>query len=101
MGRLADCPALQSLNVAIFSNTINIINGKHCMMIVLMYEALPSHIIFSDFDFISRSQQCQTVLTEKFVFFPFKFKLCTIVDHVMSIMNIRPIFLNYIHVQGR
>ena len=30
--------------------------------------ALPIHTIFSDFDFISRSQQCITVFTENFIF---------------------------------
>ena len=30
--------------------------------------ALPAHAIFSDLDSISRSQQCQTALTEHFMF---------------------------------
>ena len=33
------------------------------------YWALPIHTTFSDFDYIWRSQQCQTVLTEDFMFF--------------------------------
>ena len=37
MGRLADCPALQSLNVAIFSNTINVISVKLCMVSLLCF----------------------------------------------------------------
>ena len=32
------------------------------------HKALPIHTTFSDLDCISRSQQCQTVLTENFMF---------------------------------
>ena len=32
------------------------------------HSALPMHTTFDDLDYISRSQQCQTVLTKNFMF---------------------------------
>ena len=65
VGRLSLCG--KHFNVAIFSDTIPMINGKLCMMLVPMHRALPIRTTFSDLDCISMSQQCQTVLTEKFM----------------------------------
>ena len=45
---------------------------KICMMMMVLVSitcwALPTHTTFSDLDHILRSQQCQTVLTENFMF---------------------------------
>ena len=55
---------VKNSNIAIYTDTINVINVKLCMMVLLI-----DYTPFSDLDHISRSQQCQTVLTENFVFF--------------------------------
>ena len=46
----------KNFNTAIFLDTVNVINVKHCMMVL------------SDLDHISSSQLSQTVVTENFVF---------------------------------
>ena len=63
--RPADC--LCTANIANFLETMNVIKVKLCMMVVLiaLYPVVP---LLSDLDCISRSQQCQTVLTENFIF---------------------------------
>ena len=59
---------VENLNIGIFSDTINVINVKFCMMVVFT-ELYPfMQLTFSDLDCISRSQQCQTVLTENVMF---------------------------------
>ena len=62
---------------------MNIINVKLCMMVVLikLYPFIP--LIY--FDGISRSQQCQTVLTENYVLIQFKLTPYTNVDYVRLI----------------
>ena len=45
----------KNFKVVIFSDIINVIIVKVCMMALLI------HITFSDLGYISRSQQCQTV----------------------------------------
>ena len=57
----------ENVNVAIFSDTVNIINVKLCMMVVLsyLYPFIPLSVTLI---VISRSQQCQTVLNEKLMF---------------------------------
>ena len=49
---------VENFNTGIYSDTINVINVKLCIMV------LHFQTTFSDLDHISRSQQCQTVLTE-------------------------------------
>ena len=49
-------------NVAIFLDTINTTNVEVCVMVVLIYTT------FSGLLCISRSQQCQTVLTDNVTF---------------------------------
>ena len=72
----------KDFNVAVFLDTgINMINIKLCSMVVHV-ELLPIHTTFSDLDCSSRSQQCQTALTENFMFYPIKLKLYMIVDYV-------------------
>ena len=61
------CTLVENSNSGIFSDTVNIINVKLCMM-VLYIKLLPVHKTFSDLDIILRSQQCQIVLPEKFMF---------------------------------
>ena len=54
----------KDFNVAIFSDVINMINVRLCVMVVL-FELCTT---FSDLDCILRSQQCQTVLTANVMF---------------------------------
>ena len=57
---------LKNFSIGIFADTIDVINVKlHDGTTRL---ALPVHFTFNDLDFISRSQQCQTVLAESFIF---------------------------------
>ena len=56
----------ETVNVGIYSDTINVLHVKLCMMILLI--ELYLFTTLSDLDHISRSQQCRTVLTENFVF---------------------------------
>ena len=55
----------KNFNVAIFSDTINMINVKICMVVIFieLYPFKPLLVTLT----ISRSQQCQTVLTENFI----------------------------------
>ena len=46
----------KKFNVGILSDTVNVINVKLCMMVLLTVYACSYH--FSDLDRISRSQQC-------------------------------------------
>ena len=57
----------KNFNAVIFSDTINVINVKLCMMVLLseLYLFISLSVIF---DHISTSQKCQTVLTAKFMF---------------------------------
>ena len=64
-GRFYVCD--KNVDVTIFSDVINMIIVKLCMMVVL-FKLYPFIATFSDLECISRSQQCQTVLTEKFMF---------------------------------
>ena len=45
---------------------------------VVLYKEL---YLLSDLEFISRSQQYQTVLTESFMFYPIKLKLCVMPEN--------------------
>ena len=56
----------KNVNVAIFSDTVNVMNVKTCRMVPLS-ELRPVMPFFSDLEHISRSQQCQIVLTENFM----------------------------------
>ena len=56
------------LYIWIYSDTINVINVRLCIVVLINYWALPVHFTFSYLDQISRSQQCQTVLFENYVF---------------------------------
>ena len=76
-GQLSVCG--ENLNIAIFSDTIKVMNVKLCMMVVLA-EHHTIHTTFSDIDCISRSQQWKTVLTENFMFLS---------DHVETLYYIR------------
>ena len=71
----------KNFNVAIFSKTLNVINVKHCMMVVLieLYLLIPP---FGDLDHISKSHQCQTDLTQNFMFLSYKLKLNRIVQYI-------------------
>ena len=55
----------KKINIVIFSDTINVINVKLCMMLLLidLYLFIPLSVT----DHISRSKECQTILTEKFM----------------------------------
>ena len=67
-GRTADClyAARKNNNLTLkFLECYKYDNVKLCSM-VLLISALPIHTTFGDFDCISRSQQCQTVLIENF-----------------------------------
>ena len=72
---------IKDFNIGIYSNTINVINGKHwdllkhhkCDKWQTLHDgttpcALPFQASFGDLDRISKSQQRQTVLTENYVF---------------------------------
>ena len=59
----ADCMAWHKCNVAVFSDIINVIIVKLCMMVLLIDQALP---IYDEYTL--RSQQCQTVSTESLLF---------------------------------
>ena len=58
----------KNFNVAVFSDTMNVINFKLCMMVLLTHWALPVHTSFGALDHISRSQVCPTILIENFIF---------------------------------
>ena len=57
----------KNFNVMIFLDTVNY---DKCQTLhdVSAYRALPIYTTFSDRDCTCRSQQCQTVLTEKLMF---------------------------------
>ena len=69
-GRLDGWPARRAFvcakkfNVMIFSKTVNMINIKLCT-----HWTLPIYTTYSDRACISRSQQCQTVSNENFMFY--------------------------------
>ena len=90
----------KTFKVAVFSDTINMINVKFCMMVLLieLYPFTSLSVIL--IDRISRSQQCQTLLTEILCSYSIKLKLCMIVNYVKQIINI-PLFYFFAHVQGR
>ena len=67
---------VQNFNFQIFSDSINGIKVKLCM--VVLYTEL---YLLSDLDIISRSQQCQTALTENSMFYPIKLKLCVVPEN--------------------
>ena len=58
---------VENFNTGIFSDTINVINIKLCMMVPHINLYL-FFTLFSELDTISKSQQCQAVLTENFLF---------------------------------
>ena len=64
----------KNFNIGIFSDTINVINVKLCMGVLLikLYPFIPLDQSFG-------SQQYWTVLIEKFIFMFSKLKLCRIV----------------------
>ena len=57
---------VKNFNIGIYSYKINVINAKLCMMVLLV--ELYLFISLSDLDHISRSQQCQIVLTTNVMF---------------------------------
>ena len=70
--------------------------GHYCQTLHdgITHWALLIHTTFSDFDCISRAQQCQTVLTENFMFFS-DYVETAIVDYV-KIMNTTIFFFSHI-----
>ena len=58
------CGLAKTFNIVIFSDTINVINVKLCMMVLLTHLALPLRTTSIDFDHVSTSQECQTALTD-------------------------------------
>ena len=78
LGKLADQLSdqpMKCVNTANFSNTIDVVNVKLCMKVLLFVDPLPVHTTFHDLDNISGSQQCQTVLTKNACPYPVKMKL--------------------------
>ena len=69
---------VKNFNTVIYSDTINVITVTLCIM-VLLSELYLFISLSSDLDHISRSQQCQSVLTEKLFSYSVKLKLCRIV----------------------
>ena len=57
---------VENFNIGICSDFINVINVTFHGGTT--HWALPVYIAFGDLECISRSQQCQTVLTENFMF---------------------------------
>ena len=57
---------VENFNIGNFSDTVNVITVNLCRMV--LHIALYLSIAISDFDVISRSQQCQASLTESFMF---------------------------------
>ena len=57
---------IENFNIGTFSDTLNVINVKLCMMV--LHIELYLFITFSDLDVISRSHQFQTAITENFMF---------------------------------
>ena len=57
---------VENFNMGIFSDTVNVINVKLCMMILLveLYLLIPFNVL----DLISRLQHCRAVLSEHFLF---------------------------------
>ena len=57
---------VKNCNIEIFSDTINVISVKLCMMILLveLYLLIPFNVL----DLISRLQHCRAVLSEHFLF---------------------------------
>ena len=57
---------VENFNIVIYSDTINVINLKLCMMILLIefFLCIPLSVTLTIFQ---SSQQCQKVLTENFV----------------------------------
>ena len=67
----------KTVNVAIFSDTVKIINVKHCLMALLV--ELYLFVPFNDLGHISMSQQYKRALTENLCSYPIKLKRCRIV----------------------
>ena len=57
---------VENFNVGIFLEAIHVMNVKLCVMV--LHNALAVHYACSGLDIISRSQHCQIVLTESFMF---------------------------------
>ena len=81
--RPARCRAsicVRNFNVAIFSDTTTV-SYYNCQTLHdgNTYWGLPIHITFSDLDCISRSLECQTVLSKTFCSYPIMLKLCKLV----------------------
>ena len=85
-GRLSGCG--KNFNVAIFSDTINIINVKLCMMIVLI-ELYPFIILSVTLIVFQGHGSVKQFYLIVLCSYPIKIELCTIVDYVRQIMNIQ------------
>ena len=84
--------SISGKNVAIFSDTINLMNAKFCVMVVLTerYSFIPLLVTLSVFQGHSSVKYFYLkILCSS----PIKLKFCTIVDYVKYIMNIPLLFL--------
>ena len=61
---------LKNLNGVIFSGTVNVLNVKLYMVVQLIELYLFIPLTVTPTIFLPRSQQCQTVLAENFMFLP-------------------------------
>ena len=85
-------PSERRGNFVIFSDTRTMINVKLCI-IALLTELNPFISLSLTFMSLTLTQQCQTFLTEHFMFYPMKFKLYRIVKYVKEILNTSLFFL--------
>ena len=91
-GQLSGCG--KKFNGAVFSNTINMINVKLCMMVVLIghYSFIPPWLYFK----VTAVSNSLDVLFSCLI----KLKLCTVVGYVKKMMKL-PLILIFAHFQRR
>ena len=90
---------VRNLNIWIFSDTINVINIKLCMIVlhIKLYLFMTLSMTLTLFQGHSNVKQ---FLLKILSFFLIKLNLCRFVKYIMQVMKI-PLFLTFAHAQGR
>ena len=103
---------VENFNIGIFSDTINVIDVKHCIKVLLLHIELYlfttltviHYTLMTLILFQGHSSVTQTVLNLKIsCSYPIKLKLCRIVKYIEHIMNVYHYFcqLTSTHIQQR
>ena len=90
---------VENFNTGIFSDTINVINVKLCMMVVLnkLYPFIRFSVTLIVFQNHSSVKQYSLKIVCSYLI---KVKLCRVVKYIRQVMNI-PLFLIFGHTEGR